>query len=69
MENKIVTHIFFCFLMILLTGCRTQKSPEPYGPVPSPEQLEWQKMEFYMFVHFGPNTFTDREWGTGEEDP
>ncbi len=69
MENKIVTHVFFCFLMIFLTGCRTQKSPEPYGPVPSPAQLEWQKMEFYMFVHFGPNTFTDREWGTGEEDP
>jgi alpha-L-fucosidase len=43
--------------------------PKPYGVLPSPDQLEWQKMEYYMFVHFGPNTFTDVEWGNGKEDP
>ncbi len=69
MENKIVTHIFFCVSLILLAGCSTGNTPEPYGPVPAPAQLEWQKMEYYMFIHFGPNTFTDREWGTGGEDP
>ncbi len=35
---------------------------------PSPRQLEWLKMEKFIFCHFGVNTFTDREWGDGTED-
>lgn len=38
-------------------------------PVPSPSQLLWQRDELAMFVHFGINTFTDREWGDGTEAP
>ncbi len=45
------------------------KSPPPYGPVPSENQLNWQKMEYYAFVHLSVNTYTDMPWGKGDEDP
>lgn len=38
-------------------------------PTPSPAQLLWQRDELALFVHFGINTFTNREWGNGTEDP
>src|SRR2546429_4735546 len=38
-------------------------------PRPSPSQLSWQRDELALFLHFGVNTFTDREWGDGREDP
>jgi alpha-L-fucosidase len=38
-------------------------------PHPAPAQLAWQRDALAMFVHFGMNTFTDREWGDGQEDP
>jgi alpha-L-fucosidase len=43
--------------------------PQPYGALPSERQLRWHEMEFNAFLHFTVNTFTDREWGNGDEDP
>ena len=43
--------------------------PQAPIPVPSPAQLAWQRDELALFLHFGVNTFTDREWGDGTEDP
>lgn len=44
------------------------KAPAPFGPVPSANQMRWQEMEYYAFVHFSLNTYTDQSWGYGNED-
>ncbi|KAM7273192.1 hypothetical protein ACFE04_027856 [Oxalis oulophora] len=43
--------------------------PLPLLPLPSYSQLKWQQRELIMFLHFGVNTFSDSEWGTGKENP
>ena len=45
------------------------RAPRDDRPRPSPSQLTWQRDELALFLHFGVNTFTDREWGDGREDP
>ena len=53
--------------LTLLTVSCTMSDIEPYGPVPTAQQLAWQRMEINMFCHFGPNTFSGAEWGDGTE--
>ncbi len=49
-------------------SCKRTQAPEPFGPVPSENQMRWQEMEYYAFVHFSLNTYTDQSWGYGDED-
>jgi len=41
------------------------KAPAPFGPVPNENQVRWQEMEYYAFVHFSLNTYANQSWGFG----
>ena len=56
----------FCLYVLIFSGLYAQQGQRSV-PLPSNAQLVWQGMEYYLFVHFGPNTFTDKEWGAGNE--
>ena len=64
------TEYLICIVFFsLISACEKIKPPEPIGPLPSQRQLAWHGMEYYAFVHFNMNTFTNMEWGTGGEKP
>lgn len=61
----------FLFLAsaLCLIACKNPEAPKPVGALPPSYQLPWHEMEYYAFIHFNMNTFTDMEWGIGGEDP
>ena len=65
--KRLVAVIFFS--SVILFSCKQTPPPEAIAPLPSERQLLWHEMEFYAFVHFNMNTFTNMEWGLGGESP
>ena len=72
MNKHLLTLRNLSIVCLSLCNCgmtRHADPPAPYGATPSPGQLQWHEMEFYGFLHFTVNTFTDKEWGYGDENP
>ncbi len=78
MLRSLITLSFLTLMLSIPVGAAdNDKSERPVWPVlgtqkhvlPHPRQLRWQEREFTAFVHFGMNTFTDREWGEGTDPP
>ncbi len=65
----LLRNISVCALLIITAACHHEFSPTPFGPVPSERQLLWNEIKFYGFFHFGMNTFTNKDWGLGDESP
>lgn len=69
MQGKSLLFGMLYFLSAHFTAFSQVKPPAALGPIPSENQLRWQEMEYYAFVHFSVNTYTDMAWGLGNEDP
>jgi len=65
MKRRLLVCLFFISGGMVFS----QNAPKPYGVLPTPTQLAWHEMEMYCLIHFGVDTYTDKEWGYGDEDP
>ncbi|UGU17677.1 alpha-L-fucosidase [Sinomicrobium kalidii] len=63
-----IRYLVFGTVLAVCMGCSRVAPPTAFGPVPSENQMRWQEMEYYAFVHFSLNTYTDQAWGYGNED-
>ena len=60
---NMVRYLIYGIILSVCMSCTQVKAPGPHGPVPSQNQMSWQEMEYYAFVHFSLNTYTDQSWG------
>ncbi|CAN4119399.1 unnamed protein product [Withania somnifera] len=68
---KIITTYFIFLFQFSRTSQFSHPKPPPIPilPIPKSHQISWQIAEMALFFHFGTNTFTNSEWGTGHVDP
>ena len=66
--RQMILGIFSIAILISSISIYGGDAPQPLDPIPSQAQLDWQRLEYIAFAHFGINTFTGREWGEGTED-
>lgn len=65
---KKIIGLLSLFIIVSVYGF-CQAPPKPFGPLPSQGQLNWQETEMYCIIHYGLDTYTNKEWGYGDEDP
>ncbi|MFM1942153.1 MAG: hypothetical protein RI897_1135 [Verrucomicrobiota bacterium] len=68
MQRSNIKHPALLATLLALAPCLSNQAATNL-PTPTPQQKAWQQLEFIGFAHFGINTFTDQEWGDGQEDP
>ncbi len=69
--NRLIGYFLSGFILSLCSATFSFaqiKEPAPLGPVPTENQLRWQELEYYAFIHFSLNTYTNQPWGYGNED-
>lgn len=68
MKSTILFYRILILLVLIFSKANQLKAQEAFGPTPSENQMNWQEMEYYAFVHLSVNTYTDMAWGFGNED-
>lgn len=66
---KYIISALLLSFQFLLAAKNHVEPPRPCGPTPTDNQLRWQDMDMYAFLHYSINTYTDQEWGFGNESP